>query len=206
MNDIDWMLPENRIKTTPLLLLKQGLEQGRWDAISFAYMILTGDKINVPEQKTDITIPTIYNKLVENIKDIVSEEMLDFADDNSFINPKEVIEELPPQTYDDEGLFTNKKVETIIKGKTKKVNVKGNKNKFIDDPEEASEDNSFLPKDLSKVKKIGIRPPHGMVKCTCRQCHKEEMVDAELAPKMLDQKYRTSYKCNDCCCFSSGES
>jgi hypothetical protein len=47
---VDWLKPENRLRATPLDLLKQGVSTQNWEAVAVAYLMLTGEKLKVGNQ------------------------------------------------------------------------------------------------------------------------------------------------------------
>lgn len=191
MGEVNWLLPENRINATPLLLLKQGLQKGQWEAVTMAYMILTGDKIVPPKDEyepVELIQPPKEEKVVEISIPVVEDDILPEA------YPLEVYEE----ELEEEGVHRRPGVSRIPSSSTQ-VNVKGQKNRFVDLLKDEVGDKIKYP---DKVK-IKHRPGHRMIECTCHNCHKTEQVDMLLAPKKLDKEYTTFYKCNDCSCSGS---
>jgi hypothetical protein len=192
---IDWMKPENRFKATPMDLLKQGLEDGNWEAVSAAYLSLTGDKIVVgetPKKKRGRPSKKTAPKPEPEVEELVEEEVDEYFPEEGI----ELRERIKKYNEDDVTRTRSKiKTKTCKAGTTKFVN------KFIDDQTEALDDLKFNPtkEALAKIK-IKQRPPHKMIRITCSRCGKQEKADPIIANRRLDKDYSAPVLCNSCSC------
>ena len=210
-DSIDFLKIENRIRATPLDLLKQGIERGQWEAVNAAYTMLTGIVLPIPKFnpqvntiETDsgkeivvssVTMPTPFSAKTEEEIDLsldmtnIPDEVEDNDEDDS---------DLEEEDEDDEEVEQN----SVIRTRTAPVNVKGKRNKFVDDDMEAVEDKAFMPKPevLKKLRKK-VRPEHKLVKVRCRKCGDSFKVDPGTALGVFEAGDRKmKYVCNECSC------
>src|SRR4051794_2531940 len=62
---IDWLKPENRFRATSMDLFRQGLRTQNWEAIAAAYLMLTGEKIEVARRDAvEISVPSEKEQIV----------------------------------------------------------------------------------------------------------------------------------------------
>lgn len=226
-SNIDWLAQENRIRATPLNLLKQGIEQQQWEAITLAYFILSGELIKAGGTTAGIVAVAPPQPLPAEPELEPEEEEDEDEEQDEPLEDEEVEDEEPQE---DEGDEEEDDEDTIdledlddedekpkkrkkknsggsnhIETRTVKVSAKGRKNQFVDDLTEAIEDNAFLPKKEIPATVRGLkRPPHKRVAVQCSKCGKKEKIDPTLAPRKLDRNYRMLYRCNDCSCGPGG--
>lgn len=199
--NIDWLKLENRIRATPLDLLKQGVYNRQWAAVDAAFTMLTGLPV-FPTQQITEPLPspaepeekTYFPKNgviavphVETTVEIKDEEEEDIDEDE---------DEEEDNGYE----FRGKKTRLLTR--TSPVNVKGIPNKFVDDGVEAKEDLALMPKPEVMAKRHKKRrTEYKTVKVKCHKCGTVEKVDPILAPSTLNKgKYKMRYVCNDCSC------
>lgn len=212
---IDWLKLENRIKATPLDLLKQGIEQGQWEAVCAAYTMLTGIVLkpvfedNKPEDNVEADRVIKENKNENNKnEDIYEDEDDDNSEDDEDEDEDEDEEddsELDDDEDDDEdeeGEHRIKRNRSKIHTRSSPVSFAGRKNEFVDDGSEAAEDLAFMPKpEVLQKRRKKRRPEYKTVRVRCSKCGASERVDPDVAPTTLNKgKYKMRYVCNECSC------
>jgi hypothetical protein len=193
-DEIDLLKLENRVHATPLGLLKQGLVRKQWEAVSLAYMMLTGEKIEVEYEPVEIVNANAYAEHV--IKNGRSEDTYrepEDKDEEIFIDN----EPEPEEDEDEESPKSTRGSKTLAR--RAKIETRDRKNKYIDKQIVAMEDISFLPKNKEIIKELETkRPPAAKIAVVCKECGKREKIDPSLGPVRLDKSYRTRYLCNQC--------
>jgi DNA-directed RNA polymerase subunit M/transcription elongation factor TFIIS len=183
----DWLKPENRIRATPLDLLRQGLEEQNWEAVSVCYLMLTGEKIGRSVEASPVELEP---ELETETEEITPEEETETEDDVDEISGVRSI---------------NTGGSNVIRTRTSKVG--GNfKNTFQPNLTEESADIKFNPpKEVieKRLKTRHKRAPTKDVEIQCSKCGKSELVDPILARRKIDKNYTMPYKCNTCSCLPS---
>lgn len=213
MADKDWLKIENRIRATPLDLLKQGIERGQWEAVCASYTMLTGVVLPPPqlilvEGPMDAPLTDGIPFSAEEQKDEPTEEEKEIVEDDD--DDIEDDEEQDDDEYDD--TEENEEDDTDFEHKRKRnkrirtrtAPVRGSgKNLFVPDDADAAEDLAFMPKPevLAKRRKKR-RPEYKTVKKRCSKCGTVDRVDPVVAAGTMgkDPKTKMRYVCNDCSC------
>lgn len=205
----DWLKLENRIKATPLDLLKQGIEQGQWEAVCAAYTMLTGVVLKPvfedhdPEANEIVDANEEATRVIEeNKKNRETEEEEEDEDEDSETEEDDSEIEDDDEDEDSEDQHKIKNGRSKIRTRASPVSAFGVKNSFIDDGVEAAEDLAFMPKpEVLQKRRKKRRPEYKTVKVRCTKCGNTERVDPDVAPTTLNKgKYKMRYVCNECSC------
>lgn len=205
---IDWLAEENLFRATPLDLLRYGILNKRWEAITQCYLMLTGNRIYPPSEA----------QLVERLKDVPAPEpvrpTIPIFEEPIRVDPSketEVVQTVKRKrgrpkkvkpvvdTYANcvaPAKTTNGKLYTRASEhdcKLKRIN------KFVDDREIAKDEivkNRKVPDEIIQAQ----RPPIKEVDIRCSGCGKKDKVEPGLVPYglRLTRRYTMAYKCNDC--------
>lgn len=209
----DWLKLENRLKATPLDLLKQGVTNRQWEAVDAAYTMLTG--LPVFRQATllevaELPVATAADKLqagsIQELQEAAQQLQESDKKELKASSPANSEAEAEPDLEEEEASTVRKDKRVRIKARRSKINRdKQEPNKFVDDPALASEDIKFMPKEgTPRTHRLAKRPPFTQVKVVCKGCGKREKVDPELVPRKIDRNYRPRYLCNECACGPKG--
>ncbi len=171
----DWLKLENRIRATPLDLLRQGVEQRSWEAIDAAFTMLTGEPVH--------TSNLIHTELPETPAEIEANTPVTAGD----------LEELPqPELAQQVKNF----------GQKQKVIKKNFTNKFVDNEGDATEDKSFNPANMAAKAAEharNTRPTMKLIDAKCTNCGTVERVHPELVlTRHIDKDHTMRYLCNSC--------
>jgi hypothetical protein len=208
---IDWLKPENRFRATSMDLFRQGLRTQNWEAIAAAYLMLTGEKIEVARRDAvEISVPSEKEQIVLLQPD--SPEPIQVMPEppkrkrgRPRKNPLPVkAEDTTPAGVNP--LFADCVAPAKAPGAIDKVftksrqhDCKPHQNIFKDDCTEATDEivkDREVPSAILNAK----RPPTNNVKVRCQQCGRVEDVDPSLLPfgLRLTKDYTMRYLCNGC--------
>jgi hypothetical protein len=186
--EIDYLKPENRIRATPLDLLKQGISTRSWEAIDAAYVMLTGESIlGILKAKVS---PEPQSKPKRGRPKKAKVEPVEV----------EVAPEAAPAPANNNGVHIINPTGVKNFGRSTAVSKDKRENKFVDDKSVAPNEIDLKP----CPRKTPRRPPIPMVSVRCSECGKKEEVDPILAKRRLTTKYSAKYKCNDCIVGAKG--
>lgn len=213
--------------SSPIQLLKKGIQDQNWILVCRAYEGLTGEKLTIPSVDN-----TDYRSLLNRLSQLVDEEN---AKLRGAIVPAEVPQEPPKKrsrkkkaTSGNTTSSTVKKAmkeaeEVLAKAEQEEAQTKSyedpyakfrivsketkvnntktpNKpNRFQDDLTLAAGEELEMSKKFSQSAPAkSHRPKPRKVKATCDQCKGEEMVDATLAPRRDENGDMTIFLCRKC--------
>lgn len=175
-----------KVPSSPIELLRSGIETGSWTEVAAAYKALTGQEVSVPvddglsikERALKIINQAVatLNGLTQEVKAFTAQE----PNPNHWSSPEDV----------PEGNWAKAIVEhpEILPGR--------------ESPEESIDDGKLIAesKKLSKRKvEKSYRPAFQMVKVICAGCGLAEEVHPSLAPRSLGKEHEPSgYRCNRC--------
>lgn len=206
-NKTDWLKLENRIRATPLDLLKQGVHNRQWEAVDAAYTMLTGETVFPSSPSPAKEKTNEYNTVEEEIsedeenEEVIEKENEDDRDEDEIDDDEEGDEDA------EEGIHKHRQNKIRVATGSQPVNVKGKKNTYKDDGVEAEADLKLMPSPEKIANlKTKRRPTYTKVKVKCSKCGTIEKVDPILAPQRLaNGKYKMRYVCNDCSCIGGRE-
>ena len=201
-DNIDWLAPENRIRATPLDLLRQGINKENWEAVSVCYLMLTGEKLTIPikpgpsdgqKHETTTTNEVVKRKRGRSKKTEASPE----PEPQNFID-NHTPTYVPTQFADCVAPATTKSSNKLY-AKASTHDCRPHPNNFVDD-------SSIAAGEIVKNRKVpdeilnNHRPPMKEVTARCSSCGKVEKLEPGLLPYgfRLTKNYTMSYRCNDC--------
>lgn len=202
---VDWLLPANRFRATPMDLLRQGLESGSWEAVSAAFLAITGEKILPQTPSVSIRVDTedfvkeLEPKNVGSLPKVTDVVVTPPRKKKRRPEPEpEPDLDIEDEVEDDEDSPKARKGK--IKTRASKVSTKARTNKFVDDMSLAPEDVKYMPtaETLAKLPPSQSRPAYRKVKVKCSVCGLVEKVDPILAPVSLGENHRSKHRCNEC--------
>lgn len=190
VDNIDFLKPENRLKATPLDLLKQGIRNRQWEAIDAAYVMLTGEV--APITQSEAVKPKRSRQRKVQAEPVVATVIEEPSQPQS--QPQVETAGLPSDC-----------VTTATKGKHKLLSRKQSvldrphTNKWKDDLSEAVDE---IVKDRKVSSEIlnNRRPDMPWLKVRCSECRDVFEVEPGSLPHggRLTKRYKMKWKCNDC--------
>jgi hypothetical protein len=197
MNEtIDFLKPENRLRATPLDLLKQGIVQREWEAIDAGYVMLTGQPI--PAQSNDV------KPLLQKMNETVKPKAKRGRPRKVKVEEPHVNNEISMQMgvpSDCVAPATNGKHQ--VPSRRQAITERRHTNKWKDDGSEAADE---IVKDRQVPAAIlnNRRPDMPWIKIRCTECGKVEPGSWPGGGK-LTKSYTMKYKCNTCACGAASE-
>lgn len=202
---IDWLKPENRFRATPMDLFKQGLRTQNWEAVSAAYLMFTGEKIEVgrheavPTEKEQTEPPKPKRKRGRPRKNLLPE-----TPPVATLPTPVKAEDATPASIDP--LYSDCVAPAKAPGSAEKIFTKSRQHDCRPHPNEFNDDGTEAPDEIVKERNVPAailnakRPPVKNVRVRCQQCGKVEDIDPSLVPYglRLTKDYTMRYICNSC--------
>jgi hypothetical protein len=193
-DNTDWLKLENRIRATPIDLLRQGLRTQNWECVRLCHLMLTGENIIA-----GMTVPAPTQE--EVIQPVKRKRGRPRKNQQVIAKQEEVVDNsLPPDEY------TECTAPAMGKDGKNKLFTRASQHDTRPHPNTFVDDETLETQDIIKDRQVPAsllnnqRPPVQFFKVRCSNCGKVDKLEPGSLPYglKLTKGYTMQYRCNSC--------